>query len=90
MTKLTSKLPFELRRLRVKWFVSIQENSNRVAQFDDFVKFVRSEAKEMNSLYGRRLFTTLESRTSSDRLRSKTYHFAIGAAHLKKELLLVL
>ena len=85
MTKLISKLPFELRRRWVKRSVSIEENSDRVAHFENFVKFVRSEAKEMNSLYGRRVFATPESKTSSDRSRSKTYNFAICATRPKNE-----
>ena len=78
MTKLLNKLSFELRRRWVKWSVSIEENSDRVAQFEDFVKFVRCKTKEMNSFYGRCVFTTSELKSSSDRSRSKTYNFAIG------------
>ena len=85
MIKLISKLPFELRRRWVKRSVSIEENSDRMAHFEDFVKFVRSEAKEMNSLYGHRVFTIPESKSSSDRSRSKTYNFAIGATRPKNE-----
>ena len=90
MTKLINKLSLELRHCWVKWSVSIEENSDRVTQFEDFVEFVRSEAKEMNSLYGRRVFTTRESKSSSDRWQSKTYNFAIGATYLKKKVKLTL
>ena len=57
-----------------------------MAHFDeDFIKLVRSEAKEMNSSYGRRMFTTPESKSSSDSSRLKTYNFAVGATRSKKE-----
>ena len=39
----------------------------------------------MNSLYGHRVFTIPESKSSSDRSRSKTYNFAIGATRPKNE-----
>ena len=39
----------------------------------------------MNSLYWRRVFSTPESKSSSDRSRSETYNFAIGATRPKND-----
>ena len=58
LTRLVNKLPFEMRRRWVRESVCIEEHTGRVAQFEDLVKFVKHESSEVNSLFGRRVFTT--------------------------------
>ena len=59
-----------MRRRWVREFVSIEEHTGRVAQFEDLVKFVKHESREVNSLFERREFTTkpeTRSATQADR-----------------------
>jgi len=46
-----------------KEFVSVENQTGRIAQFRDFVLFVKQAADEANSLFGRRMFS--ESKFSS-------------------------
>ena len=55
ISKLVSKLPFDMRKRWVRESVTI-EKGGRVAKFGDFVKFVTRESDEQGSLYGRRVF----------------------------------
>ena len=55
ISKLVSKLPFDMRKRWVRESVTI-EKGDRVAKFGDFVKFVTRESDEQGSLYGRRVF----------------------------------
>ena len=84
MTKLISKLPFELRRRWVKESVIIEDRNNgRVGQFKDFVNFVARESEEMNSLYGRRVFGShSDSKGSHKKTTKSTYNFAVSYANL--------
>ena len=46
MTKLIMKLPFDLRRKWIKQSVFIKNQTGRVAQFNDFVDFVKARSEE--------------------------------------------
>ena len=50
MTKLIMKLPFDLHHKWVKQSVFIENQTGRVAQFNDFVNFVKAQSKESNSV----------------------------------------
>ena len=80
MTKLISKLPFELRRRWVKELVTIESRNNgRVGQFNDFVNFIARESEEMNSLYGRHVFGShSKSKGSHKKATKPTSNFAVG------------
>ena len=67
-----NKLPFEMCRRWVRESVCIKEHTGRVAQFEDLVKFVKHESSEVNSLFGRRVFTTKpETKSASQADRKK-------------------
>ena len=59
MTQLINKLSFEFRRLWVKESVAEETQSGQVADISHFVSFVVKLSKEVNSLYGWRVFGTL-------------------------------
>ena len=70
LTRLVNKLPFEMRRRWVRKSVCIEEHTGRVAQFENLVKLVKRESSEVNSFFGRRVFTTkpeTRSATQADR-----------------------
>ena len=62
MTQLVGKLPFDLRRRWVKESAAIAGHTGQIADFPYFVSFVAKMSEEYNSLYGRRVFGTPNSR----------------------------
>ena len=90
MTKLIMKLPFDLRRKWVKQSVFIENQTGRVAQFNDFVDFVKAQSEECNSLFGRRIFSEGKGAIQNDRKKRSnvvTYNFAVNSenADLKRD-----
>ena len=79
ITKLVNKLPFEMRRRWVQESVAIEDQTGQIATFNHFVTFVSRQSKELDSLYGRRIFAN-KSETKSSNLRANkpSYNFAVG------------
>ena len=84
MTKLISKLPFELRRHWVKESVTIESRNNgRVGQFNDFVNFFVRESEGMNSVYGGRVFgSPFKSKSSHKKATKSTSNFVVSNVHI--------
>ena len=81
MTKLVNKLPFDMRRRWVRESVMVEEHSGHVAKFSHLVKFVNRECQELNSLFGRRIFSVNSDSTSSNKPTRSTkalYNFSVG------------
>ena len=80
MTKLVNKLPFDMRRRWVRESVMVEEHSGHVAKFSHLVKFVNRECQELNSLFGRRIFSVNSDSTNSNKPTRSTkalYNFSV-------------
>ena len=65
LSLLINKLPFDMRKLWVAKSVEIENQTGRVASFSHFVTFVLTQAEVVNSLFGRRLFSTTATKVKS-------------------------
>ena len=59
----------------------VEEHSGHVTKFSHLVKFVNRECQELNSLFGRRIFSVNSDSTSSNKTTRSTkalYNFSVG------------
>ena len=83
MTKLVNKLPFDMRKRWVRESVKIEEQFDRVAMFEDLVKFVTRESEEQNSLFGRRVFSNKIDNASVNMRGANDHHKGVINAKSK-------
>ena len=61
--RITEKFSEEMQREWVRWAFRVLKDTGAQAKFRELVEFVRHEADEANSLYGRSFFSSMRSRT---------------------------
>ena len=78
LERLLEKLPGELRTEWVKYSYRYQKHTGRHAKFPEFLNFVREEAEEANSLYGRSVYKMNKASSSQSSVSRRNVVF--GAA----------
>ena len=78
--RLLEKLPGELRTEWVKYSYRYQKHTGRHAQFPEFVNFVREEAEEANSLYGRPVYKINKASSSQSFVSKRNVGFGAAIA----------
>ena len=69
--QLTEKLPDETQKEWVKWSFQFLKRTEMQAKFPQLVEFVRAEADEVNSLYGRALYGAHRKREGHPAVNSR-------------------
>ena len=80
LERLLEKLPGELRTEWVKYSYRYQKHTGRHAKFPEFVNFVREEAEEANSLYGRSVYKMNKASSSQSSVSRRNVVFGAAIA----------
>ena len=78
ITTLISKLPVSMREEWVKTSVEVSDNTDKVAGFHHFTKFIEEQARVANSVYGLKLYSRL-TKTNARAYKGKAQVYATTA-----------
>ena len=80
LQRLLEKFPGEVRTEWVKYSCRYQKHTGRHAKFPEFVNFVREEAEEANSLYGRSVYKMNKASSSQSSVSKRNVAFVAAIA----------